>query len=147
MDQILLNLERIDWWFDGLFFILVGCFVPKLVRVLWNSLLRDLPLLFRPLNRKMKRNFIVNVRAHREEDHFITWAICRYWYGCLISLSLSLSMLAVYFLSDQDFISAYRMQLTLLILLIAILNQLIFRQKDFIFSLISQNKKLKKWRK
>ncbi|TOI71249.1 hypothetical protein CGI53_23370 [Vibrio parahaemolyticus] len=62
-----------------------------------------------------------------------------------MSLMLALCIAGIYALNSLEAILPYRGYLIFLVVFMAILNQLIFRQKDFIFSLISQNKKVKKW--
>ncbi|CAM3055204.1 hypothetical protein [Vibrio mytili] len=146
MEQILLNLSSTDWWFTGLFFALLGSFLPKIISIIWKRSVEHLPSLVRGFNRTLRFNLLVNVRKHRDEDHFITWVICRYWLGCFMSLMLALSIAGIYALNSLEAILPYRGHLLFVVVFIAILNQLIFRQKNFIFSLITQNKKVKKWK-
>ncbi|MFH4563580.1 hypothetical protein [Vibrio diabolicus] len=145
MEQILLNLASTDWWFTGLFFALLGSFLPKIINIIWKRSVEYLPSLLRRFNRTLRLNLLVNIRKHRDEDRFITWVICRYWLGCFMSLMLALCIAGIYALNSLEAILPYRGYLIFLVVFMAILNQLIFRQKDFIFSLISQNKKVKKW--
>lgn len=72
MSQILQNIASIEWWFTGVFFILLGIFISKLVQS-W------IPNSIEKFRRRKRRYTLIQVkkcRQHAVKVHFMT---VRYW--------------------------------------------------------------------
>ncbi|MEZ9403895.1 hypothetical protein AB4159_21710 [Vibrio cyclitrophicus] len=83
MEQIFNNLTSLDWWFTGIFFVLVGLF--------FNWLFKWLPSKFKKLNRNNRAKRLKKIRHLRwsqsEINYEISKATGRFIVFCIICLS------------------------------------------------------------
>ncbi len=83
MEQIFNNLTSLDWWFTGIFFVLVGLF--------FNWLFKWFPSTFKKLNRNNRAKRLKKIRHLRwsqsEINYEISKATGRFVVFCIICLS------------------------------------------------------------
>lgn len=106
MEQILKNLTDPSWWFTGVFFVVFGVILTKLVinwiPLLWEKLSEYLPERLNKFNRWNKKRVLLFVKNNRQKDMKIVWLIGRYW-GSAIVTSLLVALVLIYFSLSKDF--------------------------------------------
>ncbi|ABO24720.1 hypothetical protein SHLO109777_06370 [Shewanella loihica] len=83
MDQILKNLNDPSWWFTGVFFVLVGILLTKLlfswIPNVFRSISSKIPAYGDLLSRRLKLRMLKAVKRNRQHEVRVNWAIARYW--------------------------------------------------------------------
>jgi hypothetical protein len=83
MDQILKNLADPSWWFTGIFFLLAGVILTKILSNwlpnLLGALSKFLPIAGNRLSRWKKKKIMLQVKKFRQHEVKINWLIARYW--------------------------------------------------------------------
>jgi hypothetical protein len=72
VDKILENLSSLDWWFTGVFFIVLAGILPRIPRVL-----SAVPGKLRSWLRHLKRNDLLWVRSIRHDDVLVLHQVVR----------------------------------------------------------------------
>lgn len=89
MEQILKNLNDPSWWFTGMFFVLVGLFLTKLLFNWFPSLLRSvsrkIPVYGDKLSRRFRLKILKAIKRNRQHQVRVNWVITRYWSLATIS--------------------------------------------------------------
>ncbi len=105
MEQIFKNLADPSWWFTGIFFLVVGIILTKLVinwiPVLWGKLSTYFPQRVEKFNRWNKKRILLIVKNSRQKDMKVVWLIGRYWASAIVS-ALLIALILVYFLLSKD---------------------------------------------
>ena len=105
MEQILKNLSDPSWWFTGIFFVVVGILLVKLlfswIPRAWKGLPKYFPEKLRGLNRWNKKRILLIIKNSRQKDMKIVWMIGRYWTVFLISF-IGIAFVFVYFALSTD---------------------------------------------
>jgi uncharacterized membrane protein len=105
MEQILNNLADPSWWFTGIFFVLIGIILTKLVinwiPNIWDRLYKYFPEQLRKFNRWNKKRILLMVKNNRQKDMMVVWLIGRYWSMALLSC-LCIALIFVYFALSKD---------------------------------------------
>lgn len=105
MGQIFKNLVDPSWWFTGVFFVLVGLVIMKLladwIPNLWGRSSKYFPKKLRKLNRWNQRRVLLTVKKYRQRDMRVVWLIGRYWSLALIAL-IGTTLFFVYFALSKD---------------------------------------------
>jgi hypothetical protein len=103
MEQILTNIKDPSWWFTGVFFLVVGILLTKLLSTwipnIFKYIAKIVPRMTRRIQRCKERRILVTVKSYRQHQIKVTWLICRYWslftlfivYGGFLAVSFSLS--------------------------------------------------------
>jgi len=103
MEQILTNLKDPSWWFTGVFFLVVGILLTKLLSTwipgIWKYIAKLIPKITRRIQRWKERRILINVKRYRQHQIKVNWLISRYWalvtlfimYGGFLAVSFSLS--------------------------------------------------------
>jgi len=105
MEQILKNLMDPSWWFTGIFFVLVGIFLTKLlfnwIPYGWNRLSNYLPAQFIKIGRWNRKRTLLTVKNYRQRDMKVVWFIGRFWTLTLLSF-MCIALIFVYFALSQE---------------------------------------------
>ena len=84
MEQILKNIEDPSWWFTGVFFILIGILLSKLLfswlPKLWGKVSTVMPTLSRRMSRWKEKRILYRVKKYRQQEIEMHWLIARYWF-------------------------------------------------------------------
>lgn len=103
MDQILINLKDPSWWFNGIFFVVIGILLTKLgttwLPYLWKLLAQIIPKVTSKFQRWKKRRILIRVKRYRQHAVKVNWLNSRYWtlvtvfilYGGFLAISYSLT--------------------------------------------------------
>ncbi|GAA4495137.1 hypothetical protein [Pseudaeromonas paramecii] len=83
MEQILKNLNDPSWWFTGVFFVLVGTLLTKLLfnwipRAVLNVSTK-IPTYAYRLSMRLKILMLKTVKNNRQHEVKVNWIIARYW--------------------------------------------------------------------
>ncbi|WP_297310898.1 hypothetical protein [Neptuniibacter sp.] len=102
MEKIWQNLEDPSWWFTGIFFVLVGLFLTKLVfnwiPFVWSKISVYIPTINRKFHRWHEKRVLIRIKITRQKDMRINWLIGRYWamfLFCYICMGLAFIYFAV----------------------------------------------------
>ena len=105
MEQILKNLSDPSWWFTGIFFVVVGILLFKLlfswIPRVWKSLSKYFPEKLRGLNRWDEKKILLIIKNSRQKDMKVVWMIGGYWTASLISF-IGIIFIFVYFALSTD---------------------------------------------
>ncbi|WP_323898398.1 hypothetical protein [Aeromonas hydrophila] len=103
MEQILINLKDPSWWFTGIFFLVVGILLTKLLSTwlpsVWKYVAKLVPRMTVRIQRWKERRILLSVKRYRQHQVKVNWLISRYWalvtlfimYAGFLAVSLSLS--------------------------------------------------------
>lgn len=148
MEQILINLKNPEWWFTGLFFLLIGIVLTKAFSSwlpwAWRVATERVPALNRGIARKLKLRLLKKVRKNRSKDLYIIWVIGRYWASSLI-FAIYVGFVLFYFITTIDFNNEGGVSKGLKIAVVplyAYIVAIVF-EKKYLFMLLRQNHKLK----
>ena len=105
MDQIIKNLADPSWWFTGVFFVVLGIVLTKLIvnwiPNLWDGLSSYFPERIEKFNRWNKKRILLIVKNNRQKDMKVIWLIGRYWSSAIVT-TLLLAFIIIYFLLSKD---------------------------------------------
>lgn len=83
MNQILQNLADPSWWFTGVFFVVFGVILTKIIfnwfPLLWSKFSRLIPVLSKKIYRWNEKQTLMTVKRYRQHEVKINWLIARYW--------------------------------------------------------------------
>lgn len=103
MDQILDNLQDPSWWFTGIFFLLVGILLTKVLSSwlpkIWKFIAKIVPRVTRRVQRWKERIILKRVKLYRQYQTEVIWLTTKYWslmtlftmYAGFLAISFSLS--------------------------------------------------------
>ena len=103
MDQILDNLQDPSWWFTGIFFLLVGILLTKVLSSwlpkIWKFIAKIVPRVTRRVQRWKERIILKRVKLYRQYQTEVIWLTTKYWslmtlftmYAGSLAISFSLS--------------------------------------------------------
>lgn len=104
MEQILKNLQDPSWWFTGVFFILVGILLTKLIfdwlPKLFLRIYKYIPDVLRRISRANERRVLLQIKNYRQRDMKVVWLIGRYWTLTVLAISAFLTYAFFYSLSQ-----------------------------------------------
>ena len=106
MDQILINLQDPSWWFTGVFFVLVGILITKIVFTwlpkLWRYISKLIPKATLRITRWKEKTILLRVKRYRQHQIKVNWLIARYWAMAILA-TMYMGFLAVsYSLSNES---------------------------------------------
>ncbi len=148
MEQIFKNIADPSWWFTGVFFVVLGIILTKLVGnwvpFLWRKMSSYMPELNRKISRWNEKRVLKDIKRNRQHDIRINWLIGRYW--CLgLMYFIYMSMVFIYFALTPT--GSFDESVKRLLIWVAPSYLLLFyitREKKFIFRLIRANVNWKK---
>ncbi len=121
MNQIIDNLNDPSWWFTGIFFIVVGIVITKLVLdwspKAWLRLSNVQSTLSNKLRRCIERRILIRVKRHRQHQVKVNWLIGRYWSLATVAIIYLFGFSILYTFSSDFHGSAERFKYFSLILL------------------------------
>jgi hypothetical protein len=103
MEQILTNIKDPSWWFTGVFFLVVGILLTKLLSTwipsIWKYISKLVPRMTRRIQRRKERRILIRVKRYRQHQIKVNWLISKYWalvtlfimYAGFLAVSFSLS--------------------------------------------------------
>lgn len=122
MEQILKNLNDPSWWFTGLFFVLIGLFLTKLLfnwlPNVFKSISSKIPVYGDLLSRRLKLRMLKAIKKNRQHEVRVNWVIARYWSLATITTTymvFALVMFLLYPKSDVAGIGSKLIPLTLFV--------------------------------
>ena len=148
MNQILVNIKNPEWWFTGLFFLVIGILLTKAINswlpAIWRKITYYIPSLKRGATRWLRLRLLKKVRNCRSKDLYINWIIGRY----LASFSLFViysGFVVFYFATSVDFSIKDGVSATMRIAVIPLYICMIIMafEKKYLFRLLEENHKIK----
>ncbi|UTM56131.1 hypothetical protein L4174_009745 [Photobacterium sp. CCB-ST2H9] len=122
MEQILKNLNDPSWWFTGIFFVLVGLFLTKIlfswVPNIFKSVSSKIPVYGNMLSRRLKLRMLKAVKKNRQHEVRVNWVIARYWSLATITIIYAVFALIMFLLYPKQEAAGVRHQLVPLMLFI-----------------------------
>ena len=92
MEKIIANINDVSWWFTGIFFIVLGIIISKLLLSWLPSLLRRflnyLPVQVVRMMRWRRKRLKLYLKSLRQHEIYVIWHVCRYW--CITTISILL---------------------------------------------------------
>ena len=149
MENIIQNVHNPEWWFSGLFFLILSLIVTKAVDSwipkVWEKLTFYVPVIKKGLVRKTRLKRINELRKNRTSHLFITWLIGRFFILCLLSI-LYFCFILIYFLLLKEYSFKGEIAMVILMLLPGYgALALLIVEKKRLFALIKEHDKLKKY--
>lgn len=122
MEQILKNLNDPSWWFTGIFFVLVGLFLTK-VLFTWlpsglKSISNKIPVYQGLLSRRLKLRMLKAVKRNRQHEVRVNWVIAKHWSLITITTMYAFFVLVMFLLYQKPIDAGIRHQLVPSILFI-----------------------------
>ncbi len=100
MEQIIINLKDPSWWFTGIFFLVIGILLAKVLTTwipsIWECVTMLVPKITSRIQRWKERKILIRVKHHRQYQIKVNWLISRYW-SLLTVFSVFLVLLVVLF--------------------------------------------------
>lgn len=122
MEQILKNLNDPSWWFTGIFFVLVGLFLTKLlfnwIPSVFKSISSKIPLYGNMLSRRLKLRMLKAVKKNRQHEVRVNWLIARYWSLATITTIYAVFAMIMFLLYPKQEIAGIKHQLVPLMLFV-----------------------------
>ena len=95
MEQITNNLANPSWWFTGIFFIVLGIVLTKLV-INW------IPNSIKTLNKIKKKHLLLAVKKCRQHTVKVNFMTTRYWCLAVVIVLYFVLVILFYALSPQE---------------------------------------------
>ena len=148
MEQILLNIKNPEWWFTGLFFLVIGIAIAKAINswlpVAWKKLVHYVPALNRGISRWLKLRLLLKVKKNRQKDLYINWVIGRYWSLFLLFIIYT-GFVLFYYAISEDFSLEKGIKGSMLVAVLPIyaFSILMTFEKKYLFRLLREDYKWK----
>lgn len=120
MEQIIKNLNDPSWWFTGVFFVLVGLLLTKLlfdwVPSVFKSISSKIPVYGDMLSRRLRMRMLKAVKKNRQYEARVNWVIARYWSLVTITTIYAVFAFVMFLLYPKQDVAGIRHQLVPLML-------------------------------